>query len=124
MIHQHRIFNYRLSRARRVIENAFGILSNRFRVFFTKIALEPAKVTKIVLATCALHNMLREEIGTAPGVADVEDPQTHQVTTGSWRDDPILAQARLPSGTNTAARAKAQREYLVKYVNSHAGSVS
>ncbi len=85
-------------------------------MFFTKIALEPSKVTKIVLATCALHNMLREEVGTAPGVADVEDPEMHQVTTGSWRDDPILAQARLPSGTNTTARAKAQREYLVKYV--------
>ena len=119
MIHQHRIFNCRLSRARRVVENAFGILSNRFRVFFTKIALEGDED-----CACALHNMLREEIGTAPGVADVEDPQTHHVTTGSWRDDPILAQARLPSGTNTTARAKALREYLVKYVNSQAGSVS
>ena len=49
-------------------------------------------------------------------MSDVEDPEMHQVTTGSWRDDPILAQARLPPGTNTTARAKAQREYLVKYV--------
>ncbi|XP_041372439.1 protein ALP1-like [Gigantopelta aegis] len=51
MIHEHHIFNYRLSRARRVVDNVFGIMANRFRVYFTKIALEPSKVTKIVLAT-------------------------------------------------------------------------
>ncbi len=55
------IHNLRLSRARRVVENAFGILASRWRVFHTKIAVHPVTLDKIVLATCTLHNMLQCE---------------------------------------------------------------
>ena len=51
------IFNYRLSRARRIVENAFGILAQRFRVFDRRLQIYD-HVIKIVNATCVLHNYL------------------------------------------------------------------
>ncbi|XP_054740142.1 uncharacterized protein LOC129245758 [Anastrepha obliqua] len=54
------VFNQRFSRARYVVEHAFGILSNRFRVFLAPINLKVATVEKIVLTCCALHNYLIE----------------------------------------------------------------
>ena len=52
------IFNYRVSRARRISENAFGILVQRFRVFDRRICMDDHNVVKIVKATCVLHNYL------------------------------------------------------------------
>ena len=62
-------------------------------MFFTHIALEPAKVEKIVLACCALHNFLRVKAGTTyvNPVADHEDPETHEVIPGAWRNDPHIS---------------------------------
>lgn len=44
------IFNYRHSRARRVIENAFGILNSVFRVLRKPMPLEPEIASKIIFA--------------------------------------------------------------------------
>ena len=38
------IYNYRHSRVRRLSENLFGILSNRWRVFTSAIMLSPEKI--------------------------------------------------------------------------------
>lgn len=55
-----KIFNYRLSRARRVVENAFGILVSRFGIFQKQIPLSLEKAQIIDLACCYLHNYLRK----------------------------------------------------------------
>lgn len=65
-----RVFNYRLSRARRVVEDAFVILANRFRFFHRTMEQQPQTADKIVKATCVLHNMLRMGANSSGGLTN------------------------------------------------------
>lgn len=51
-----RVFNYRLARARRVIENSFGILASKWQIFHTPINASLEKVNQIVMCCVILHN--------------------------------------------------------------------
>lgn len=84
-----RVFNYRLSRARRVIENAFGILCARFRVMRSPIKLEPYKTTQVTLACCALHNYLMSRKSSLYFNTNLVDHYTADGTLvrGEWRID-------------------------------------
>lgn len=82
-----RIYNYRLCRARRVIENVFGVMSSIFRVLRKAMLLSPEKATNIVLTCVYLHNFLRkskhsQHIYTPPGTFDEE-----MIDNGAWRRD-------------------------------------
>ena len=54
------VYNYRHSRARRVIENTFGNLCSHWRIFFTPIHAKVENVENIVMVSIALHNYLKE----------------------------------------------------------------
>lgn len=83
------IFNKRLSRARRTIENAFGILVSRWRVLLTTLHLFPENAEKVVLSCVTLHNfiMLNDTSSYTPNnYVDWED-SNGEFQNGLWRND-------------------------------------
>ena len=124
MTEDERIFNYRLSRARRVVENAFGILSNRFRVMLTTMAHHPGTV-RLIVSTCVIfHNLMRLRYPAIQN--DVMDwEENGRLRLGQWRRGCQMADCRMATGNNRDLNAgKDQRRQLTHWVNSEAGSVS
>ena len=79
------IFNYRLSRARRVVENTFGILVSKFRIFGKLIPLSVNTTKQVVKTICVLHNWLQKTASReAPYV------QRDLVSVESWNDGRII----------------------------------
>lgn len=117
-----RIFDYRLSRARRISENVFGILASRFGVFQSPMRVSPERAATITLACLALHNWLvdiRDPVFAPPTLADREHPETHETLAGDWRKNRTTAFHNLQqmSGNRTAADARWVRDELKEYVN-------
>ena len=125
MTREERIFNYRLSRARRVVENAFGILANRFGVLLTTMQQRPKTVRIIVTACMVLHNLMRLRYPTLQNrLLDKEDAHRN-IVPGVWRQERDMSDCVFALGHNRDNReGKKQRNLIKHWSNSRAGSVS
>lgn len=115
LINEKRIFNYILSQARRVVENAFGILTKRFKIFQKAIKFEPDKAWKIVMACCHLHNYLCSRNRAnylPPQEIDRDDIINGAVELGSWRQDTQeMVQLRRTKGNSTVVAKKVRDDF-------------
>ena len=128
LTYEQKIYNYRISRARKCVECGFGIMANKFRVFINPICLQPSKVDFIVQACCAMHNMLRTIAPTRYNVVDddvnVGLQSTIQPTpTPSTSTTPTMQPARVSGRRSATQVAKKFRDNLCEYFISEPGAV-
>ena len=125
-----RIYNYRLSRARRIIENTFGIMVTRFRIFRRPIIARIEVVENVTKACIALHNFLMfgrtfDNMYCPEGFVDEET--CHGYNLGDWRREQNgtqgLQQANNLGSNNYTRDAKLIRERFRDFFCSDEGAV-
>lgn len=79
-----RVFNYRVCRGRRVVENVFGQLTHKFKIFHRPIQLIPEKATTVTLACIHLFNYIKRTAATQQNEYDTENNQG-EIFPGEWR---------------------------------------
>lgn len=66
-------FNYRLSKCRNTVENAFGILANTWRIYHRPLECHVELANKAIQAAVVLHNYIRRESTQASITPDGEE---------------------------------------------------
>lgn len=109
---EEKIYNYRTSRARRIVENGFGILASRFRIFQQNMAVKVPTTIKIVKAACAIHNWLRltsPTTYTPPSCYDYEDIVNATIIQGEWSSELSQLPSMLRTRINNRPKKIAQQ---------------
>lgn len=114
-------FNYRLSRARRTIENAFGILVARWRILKSSLIMEPEAAEYVVLACVILHNFVKTTCPSYCPPTFVDHENTNGVVIeGEWRATvsplPGINASRISAGNNARQSAYRVRDKIAGYL--------
>ena len=124
---EQKIYNYRLYRAWRVIENAFIISAARWRIFYWPMRATIEQVELQVLATLALHNNLRltsNAMYTPSGIVDSES-RNGSMHLGEWRNRDITQgfnNIRPVGGNRNRLEMVQMRDEIKEYLISEEGS--
>ena len=106
------------------MENAFGILANRFRVLLTTMSHAPSTVRIIVTACICLHNLMRMRHPALQNNQIDRDDNNHNIIPGAWRQGRNMDDTVNVSGPNIDNReGKRQRNLIMHWCNSPEGSV-
>ena len=114
-----RIFNYRLTIARRTGENAFAILADVFRIFFTRMNVTEL-ASSISLACCILHNLLRTL--SLESYTPRHSVDNGEITEGEWRNEdpsPYFTELAPTQGRKAFYEAEDIRDNFKEYFNSN-----
>ena len=71
----------------RIVENAFGILAARWRVYHRVIDQRPNTVDEVIKATCVLHNYFSTSGSQYMRHDDVDRDSNGDLVTGQWREE-------------------------------------
>ena len=126
---ERQIHNYGLCRCRRTIENTFGILPARWRIFRRPIRANEDAVENMIKACVCLHNYLKQTDSACyvpTGSVNSED-SSGSIVEGSWRSTVSREQSSFQpirtAGSNFNNNAKEIRDTFKEYFNSKSGSV-
>ena len=104
-----RIYNYRLTRARRMVECAFGIVCNNWRIFHRAIDVCPDFWNVIVKTCCILHDFVRQRDGFQFQDTLYECPLDRIKAVGTRDNVTGTDMGRRPQGTGMSLRWGAGR---------------